>query len=308
MRWIRILVSILLVVVIIMIGVLLIIGGSTQRFLHHSVYQEAFEDSGVYQTIDKISANRSMLGMGAYIKGDLRQIFDNSIVETLAYVRGAGEKPNISVEIDMQAIRSYIEEQGALFPVCNAGQQPYQGEEVVCKPLDKNISVFLDEVLEKKNVSLFQQNKIDLLSVYDPQGKIHVLRDNVRRYYLFFYAALCIELLLLLCMFFLWQTPSKRTALRLIGMSLILAGMIALALVIIGNNLLNERLVSLVASSSSSDDGGLEAIINLKSIGITLAHSLIGSFVATVKSVGAIVALVGLVIFGVSWAIKKPDA
>lgn len=56
-------------VLAIFIGILLVVGGSAQIFLHPGAYQHALQESGAYKLVDEMNSNKSMIVLGMVFWG-----------------------------------------------------------------------------------------------------------------------------------------------------------------------------------------------------------------------------------------------
>lgn len=150
------------------------LGGYSLLYL--DIYRSALEKGGIYAQADRMLAD---YGRGISFTENASAVIDRLLANTLAYVRGDAEKPNLTLEIDSSSVIRFFEKQAANFTVCKQGEEPYDGDAIKCRPANRTSSQFLGEVLAKKGISAANFSSVDLLPIYDSDGNVAKAREIV---------------------------------------------------------------------------------------------------------------------------------
>jgi len=228
-----VIVSILLVLSIFVMGVLL----TANTLLYPEIYVEALNENGAYFQLGGFTSNLTGdIPVGNLInipdeEEELRVVIYGATNNFLSYLRGEVEKPNLNLELDVVNLRDLLETEVESFPLCSSGEssRDLQGD-LVCRPPEKSVSDFLEEVLIEQEVNLPDSGFVDLSEVYDLENDdIQQIRDSIGTYQNMRYVVGLIVLFFVGLLFLI--SASARIGMMVTGIDFSIAGI----LVIIGS-------------------------------------------------------------------------
>lgn len=230
-------ISILLVLSLIISATLL----TTNELLHEDIYLEAINESEISEFIEN---STDEIPGGEFIEipeEEIEKITENFLTNFLSYIRGDSEELNLTIEINSSSLMKFFEEEAEKFPVCLEDEEPYpNGTEPVCRPQNQTTSEFLEEFLEMNNITLSEEESINLAEIYglEENPEFEEIRSNVSKFKPILFGFLGLVIILSLSIFFISKNYSKGTI--NIGINFAIAGTIILMLSIIPISFLNS--------------------------------------------------------------------
>jgi len=286
----KIIASVFLSIPFILIIILLIIGTSIyQTALYPEVYQKALSEADAYGFLEKqISPQQQLIPVEEFSSGEKIKESINALLEgTLAYVRSDAEEVSFDLSISDEDIKGFFLEQAEQFETCSPGQQPFEGEEIKCRPVEVPPEIFLDQVLERKNFSLNNFSSVDLITVWDPKNNRENLRVGVTKFRQGLYMGLGIIIIFIGILVLIHK--NKKSVMRWTGINFAIASIIILATSFLIKNLLFSRI--------HLEFEVLKDVLNMVVQEITTKFTFYGT----------IVLIAGLMLLGINFFIKKKD-
>ncbi len=272
-------VSFLLVLSIIFLGIF----WSIHTFLYPQVYEKALADSGAYNSL-----NLTDVVGGSFIKipsTGVQGIANTLLENTLSYMRGDSPTLNLTLEVDTQKLKDFFLKSAEEFRVCNPGEEPFNGSEPVCRPRDLNASKYLDQVLEKKNFTIIEGEKVNLADVFGlKKTDTAKMRSYVMSYKYTLYGLLIFVLILLVLIFFITESRTRWS-----GVDLFLGGII----VFLGGTIVFPMIFSIIPN----EIGFIQSI----------SKELLDTLSSRIQTYSFVVMGVGVLGFVLSFFIKKKN-
>ena len=284
--------SILSFILIIFLSFVIVLA-SAGILLYPEVYQEAFEENNFYSSLEN-SLNESNGGAFILFESGLKPEIDSLLENFLAYLRGESEKPNLEVKINREGLRSFLEESVKSFPSCESGEKPFdENGDVICKPLEKTGSEFVDDVLEKKNLTFFESESVDLAEVYGLSNpEFQKARGYVILYNWILYSMIFFSLTAMVLIFFISE-KSLLSSFKIYGISFLAAGISTIISVLISNPILNSVIDKQILLQPDFEI--------LKNVILSIYSSIFGRM----NLYGYFFTGAGAVVFAASWYLKK---
>ena len=221
--------SILLTISVIFLGIF----WGMHTFLYPQVYENALNNSGVYDSINL----SEIQGGGSFIKlgPDGEKGLVNTLLEnTLSYIRGDSKDLDLTVEVDTQKLRDFFLKNVDEIGACGPGESSFQGNQPVCRPADMNSSAYLDEVLEKRNFTIQEGEKVDLAEIFgiNKTGTTQ-MRSYVMNYNEIYYGSLLLAIVLIVVVFFVSDSRTRWSGIDLIqgGIGVFVLGSVSSTLI-----------------------------------------------------------------------------
>ncbi len=227
--------SILLVLSLFFLGIF----WSLHIFIYPQVYENALSDSGAYAAI-----NIPQIPGGSFIKipeGGMPALVNSLIENTLSYLRGETPTLNLTLSVDTQKLNDFFLQSVNDLRVCNPGENPFVNNIPNCRPADVNTSEFLDQILQSRNFTITQGEKVNLANVFGlNQTDTSKIRQYVMDYEYILYGLLALVVIFSVLIFFI--SPSRT---RWSGIDFFVSGILvfisgALLSPIIMNNIPNQ--------------------------------------------------------------------
>ena len=219
-----------------------LVGTSMSVFLFPASYRQAFDAAGVHDMIEnqfQTSAegmNPSFLSLSPE---GIREIIDEALVKTLAYVRGSSDTLEIKVAVNTSAIRSVFLDGVTSLPICDLRETSFDDEKLRCRPENQSSDVLLDEYLARTNKTMFlTSGEVDIVDVFDPQHNRVKLRERVNYYYIALGVLFILGLLLIISVLVLAHLE-RGQGIYWIGISFFCAGILAFLLLLAGSSLVD---------------------------------------------------------------------
>jgi hypothetical protein len=266
-------------IIIFFAALLLILSLTLYQFLYPSIYINTLEDSGAFEFLES-----QMMNGTNFIKTDERGIepvFHEVLGNLLSYIRSDTNVLNLTVQIDKEALREFFLESVRNVTIC-APNQTYSLDDLenICRPADKDMDLFLDEILESQNVTFLEGDTINLADIYGlEQGSDgQAALEKIRQYVLFFKIVVVALALFISLLAFFTLRLSKGTKgfMRWSGIPLLLAGLIVVLAVLIGNFVLNDYLAGMEVGEVPIFPDIIRSFADNVSFRIYLMSSMIG--------------------------------
>lgn len=269
--------SVLLVVSLMALGIL----WSIQAFLYPQIYEHALNQSGAYPQI-----NVSELPGGSFIvipSGGVPELVNNYLSNTLSYLRGDSPELNLTLTVDNSKLEGFLIQSAEKFPICSPGEDPFSGNAPVCRPSYVNVSDYVNLVMNKTNFSIPPSGQVNLVKVFGiNMSGMQEARNYVESYQNYLYLAFALVIVFTLIIFFVSDTRTRWS-----GIDFVLSG---ISVLILGNAL------------SALPLGGITG--NLSFLNRVLSD-LILSLSSRVQTYAYVIGGIGIVMFAVSFFIKK---
>lgn len=243
------LISIFLVISIVIFSIL----GSAGMLLYSGFYEQVIDDSNIYDL-----ANLSEIEGGDFIEipnETLESLVEPLIDNSLSYIRGEDDELNLTLDINEESLRGFFEAQAEKIRICDEGEESFTGDDVNCRPPEKNVSEFLEEVLERNNVTILEGGSVDLKEVYNlSDSDLENVRDGVQVSRMVFYGIVLL-MILFIGLIFLFTRKSAKSFLMWLGSDFFAAGILVVMFglfssgVLLGNLDIEDSLGGLVESA-----------------------------------------------------------
>ncbi|MBI4015053.1 MAG: hypothetical protein HY365_03820 [Candidatus Aenigmarchaeota archaeon] len=265
----RALLSLFLSLLLFLSSFVLSVGVGGYSLLYPDAYRGALEKGGIYAQADRMLAD---YGRGMSLTENASAVIGRLLANSLAYIRGDTEKPDLTIKIDDSSVMQFFEKQAANFTVCGKGEAPFIGDEIKCRPANQSSSQFLEEVLAKKGISAANFSSVDLLPVYDRDGNIMRVRELVSAFRLALLGLAALSVALAVVM-----TKVSRNR-KWAGATLILSG------------------VSVIAAVSYAQSYALSALPQSAGVLGAAASDVMSGVVSRIAFNGGLLALIGVAI------------
>jgi len=270
-------VSFLLVLSLIFLGIF----WSLHTFLYPQVYEEAFSQSGAYNLV-----NLSQIDGGSFIKipeNGIEPIVNTLIENTLSYMRGGSEKFNLTLEVNKEKLNDFFLESVQKFRLCGPGEEPFNGIEPVCRPVELNVTNYLNQVLEKKNFTILQDEKVNLAEVFGiNRTQTAKIRGYISSYSLALYGLAIFVLILSISIFFISESRTRWS-----GIDFALGGII----VFLGGTIVFPLIFSIIPN----EIGFIQSI----------SKEILSTLSGRIQTYSIVIFIVGIFAFVWSFFIKK---
>lgn len=254
--------------------------------LHPAIYENALRESNFYSTID-LSAVQG----GEFIKiPDGVEYLVNGLLENfLSYVRGETDEPNLKIQIDRESVNKFFNEKINEIPQCETGMSEYDSSgNPVCKSAGKTNEQFLNEFLEKKNVTLLAEDSVDLSKVYNLKSEdISRVRGFAGIYKMALYGLIFLTFLfsaLIIILFF----DSLSSGIRTLGIDFFIGGISVLPATFLMPNILTNAMNSVNVGFVSN-----------------IAQQVAASLIFRVNIYAYISIAIGIVFLGISFVFSR---
>ena len=212
----------------------LLVSVSLYPLLYSDIYITSLDSAGAFSYAEE---QLNAVPMASFIKipaSGVKEIATRLLTGVLAYMRSDTNELALNVQIDQEKLKTFFLDSINNVSVCGKGQRySFDSLDSLCRPANKSANELLDELLVAKNLSFFERDTVDLVSVYGLEegsaGRLNL--DNFRRYFLYyryviFVSALCV--VLLGGIVFLLKRRSLKGFMRWTGFTFVLAGAVAL--------------------------------------------------------------------------------
>lgn len=265
---------------------LLIFFGALNSLLHPQIYESALKENNFYDTIDL-----SKIQGGEFIKlpNGVEFLVNGLLENFLSYMRGETEEPNLRIQIDTENLRNFFKERLNEIPECSGNETAYdESGNPKCKPSGKTTDEFLDEFLKNKNVTVFEQDSVDLSNVYNLQSEeVSRIRGFVKIFRFAFFGLMFFSAFLIVLIFVL-SLDSIHSGIMTTGIDFFIAGISVLPAGFLIPKILTEKLGSV----------GLPIVADVaENVAVSLVSRM--NFYAYV-SIG-----IGAVLFALSFVFRK---
>ena len=268
---------------------------SLNSLLYPSVYKDVFEKNDFYGFLEN-SMDKTGGGTFILFENGVKTTVDSLFANFLSYIRGDSDNPDLKVKIDQEKLRDFLEENVKDFPSCISGQESFdKNNDVVCKPSGKTDSEFLDEVLEKKNMTFFESDSVDLADVYGLSNpEFQKIRSYVILYKWILYSLFFLALIAL-AFIFLASEKSFLSTFKIFGAALFVSGVSIVVSVLI----LNSSSGVIVENIQTPQDFTI-----LKD----LVSDILSAITGKMNFYGYSIIGAGAIIFAVFWFLKRKKA
>ena len=159
-----------------------------------------------------------------------------------------------------------------------------------------SVKDFADNYLSKSIPDALKQDYYDLQPQIDKDNKISEVRNYIHLYKLFFYSTIIMSILMILILFFIFK-DSLVSFLKTIGSSIFLVGL---------SNFLSAKVVS-NQLPKFIDNININDIPNATTLVKSVITDVIQSITGRLELVGIIMIIIGAILFGASFILKKKD-
>ncbi len=280
--------SILLAFLSIILALSLFILGlfwSIHALLYPQIYENALADNNAYSLI-----NFSQITGGDLIKlpaGGVEALVNGLLENSLSYLRGNSKTLNLTVEVNTEKLNSILLDGINSLPVCSQGTDPFaSGEIPSCVPSGTNSSGFLNQILQKNNLTSIENQNVNLALVLGlKQSDTAKARSYITIYRYSFYGLMAFVIALAVLMFFI--SPSRT---RWQGVVFLISGIIVLVSV--------TALLSFALQNIPSNLWGTNTLA-------LISKEIVNTLSSRVKIYSLVIGIIGIVAFIVSFFIKK---
>lgn len=226
----------LLSAVVIFLLVLFPLGLTINSILYPEIYVEAFEEGGVYDLINANLNNAQSATFIAIPEGGPKVIVNSLLSNFLSYLRSDTVVLNLTVQVDTEKLRKFFLSGVTNIPHCSSSAQNPYDEDNPCLPAGVSSNEYLEEFLEKRNLTFFESNIVDLAKVYGIEEGSQQREgvDSIRNYIQYYQLSLIflgVAILIVLGLIYLLQKQSLKSFYRTISISFILSGLVIFSLV-----------------------------------------------------------------------------
>lgn len=204
---------------------LFLVSAGVSSLLYPNIYIQTFEKNNLYDYLENKTSENFAPGADFLMIENPREEFSRLLTNFLSYLRGKTSTPNLIVKINQTALHEFFEDETENYKICRLGEEPFDGDEVRCRPANKNPSEFLDEVLERKNLNFFENDTVDLAYVYDKDGDFSTLKKTAGYFRIGFYSLLVFSLFLI-GLIFLLKFTNYISAIKIAGINVAIAGLV----------------------------------------------------------------------------------
>ncbi len=202
---------------------LIIFLGGLNALLYPQVYEDALKENNFYGAI-----NLSEIQGTDFVKmpdGGMEFLVNNFLGNFLSYIRGDAEELSLKIQIDRENLRNFFKDKIGEIPECGENGSEYdESGNPICKSKEKTDEQFLDEFLEKKNVTVFEQESVDLSSIFSIQDEsVSKIREFVKIFRLAFFGLIFLSAFLIALIFIL-SLDSISSGIRATGIGFFIAG------------------------------------------------------------------------------------
>jgi len=222
---------------LIMTSILLIFLSTASTLLSPSFYTDSLESSGTFDYIDE---NLEKIPETSFIKfpdNSSEELFEELITNFLEYIRGDSETLDLNASVDTSKVKDFFITRVEQLPVCQSEQISSQDSlEGICRPQNQTSEEFLDEFLERNNITILDKDTIDLKEIYDlkkgSEGRETL--DNIRNAVSYYWLAVgLIAILSMTLVFLIIIISPTKSGLKLAGISITIASIITFMIVTI---------------------------------------------------------------------------
>ena len=209
------------------------------------IYVDGLREGGAFEYAE---SGLKQIPYASFIKipdGGLEAVVTPLLSNFFSYLRSDTDKLTLEVEIDLPKLRNFFLDSVKSVTVCKPLQKySFDNLDEICRPFDKNIDVFLDEYLQYKGLNLFSNNVTDLAGVYGIEEgragreKLDKIRDYIQYYKIGVFFIGLIFVLLILIIYFV--SGNLKSAMRFVGMPVLLCGLLILIVIFLGASALQE--------------------------------------------------------------------
>ncbi len=236
----NILVGFISVFLILSVSLLIFLGG-LNALLYPQVYENALGENNVYDSI-----NITEIQGADFVKmpdGGTEFLINNLLGNFLSYIRGDAEELSLKIQIDRENLRNFFKDKIGEIPECGENESEYdESGNQICKSKEKTDEQFLDEFLEKKNATIFEQESIDLSSVFSIQNEsVSKIREFVKIFRLAFFGLIFLSAFLIVLIFVL-SLDSISSGIRTTGIGLFIAGISVLPATFLAPDVLTKAM------------------------------------------------------------------
>ncbi|MBI4116893.1 hypothetical protein HY449_04065 [Candidatus Pacearchaeota archaeon] len=266
---------------------LLILFGGLSALLHPQIYEDALKENDFYGAI-----NLSEFQGGTFVKmpdGGMEFLVNGLLENLLSYLRGDAEELNLTLQIDRENLKNFFKDKINEIPECAANESEYdESGNPLCKAAGKTDEQFLDEFLEKKNVTVLDRENVDLSKVFNIQNEsISRIRGFVKIYQLALYGLMFLFAFLTVLIFIL-SLDSVHSGARIIGIDFFIAGIFVLPATFLIPGILTKTINS----------------VNLP-IAADIAGQIVLGVISRINNYAYIAIGIGAVLFVLSFALGK---
>ena len=225
--------------ILILFLIILSFSFTLNSLLYPQTYFQAFDRSGIYDYIEdnlNISQGAIFISMPNGPKPLIETLFSN----ILSYLRSDTDTLNLTVKIDQEKLRNFFLDSLNSTKECLPNQDPFNKTNP-CLPKGMNHSEFLDNFLERKNISFFEKDTIDLTQVYGleegSKGKesLMQIREYIEKYKLAQWILWVLVIIFISFIYLLQQ--NKKKFFKTLGLILLISSLGILTISYIINNL-----------------------------------------------------------------------
>lgn len=208
---------------------LAVIGTAAGMFLEPQTYIETLEKADVYDSISSQFEEGSGIPIQSIDPDAIKSILDGIILDVFEYINGETDALSIKVDVGPY-VEDFFVSSAQNFRVCDEGELPFDGEEVICRPAEIDPDTFLDDVLSihDRNLGDFSSTEVDVVDLYGLEF-LDDVQEGVTYYKVGLSASYILSVVLLSFIIILNRTSIKSTA-RWVGVSFLVSGIIGLAI------------------------------------------------------------------------------
>jgi len=207
--------------------------------LHPDIYVNTLEENDVSGALREVVNGSEEVEIVNIPSDEINTVAGSLIDNLLSYLRGDSDKLNLTINLNGSALKDVLAEQVEGLPVCLLGeQQNSNSESSICRPSDKSPREFLDEILEKSNITIPEDKSVDLAEVYGIENNdLEQVRSYVGVYKTVKYTFLFLVLVFSGLIFIISRNLRKGS--MILGIDIFIAGSLALIASLITSSLIN---------------------------------------------------------------------
>ncbi|MDO8564277.1 MAG: hypothetical protein Q7R87_04670 [Nanoarchaeota archaeon] len=268
----------------------LVIGANL--LLEPETYEQTFEENNVYEGLHKqfFSSNHLLENRVDISPKDMKNTVNGLIGSFLAYAKG--ENDSIYLYMNNKSLKNFLVKQLDSVRSCEVNEAQFDvNNKILCKASGRSSEELLDEMLERKNMThILAVDKVDLFSVIGGDQEF----QKVQRFTVYYYNSifiLSVLLMGLILLIFLVNKDDFRKGLRINGISIFIAGLIAVLTVKFVNYFL-LRYINLSPDIVYLQDTMLD---------------LVNEVLSVVNIIGICAMVLELIIIGIDFFMKKKN-
>jgi len=197
---------------------------SINQLFYPDIYIQAFEKNDFYNNLG------DMIGQGGDISDmpDSKQIVDEKITNTLAYLRSETEELDLKITMNKENLKDAFKQTIQDLPQCETGEQPVANNQVKCIPQGMDSSEFTDQIFSQQELSE-EQMEYDLGEIFNKDNELEKFKGYISSSKIIFYISIIIAILFISIIVFLQKVNPKK-AMLWIGGDFFIAGGLGLVL------------------------------------------------------------------------------